>query len=78
MDPDILNTCGTLCPEPIMMLHARLRVLAPGSTLRIDSTDPSTRRDIPDFCRQLGHELLETREHDGIYSFTLKKSTGQP
>jgi tRNA 2-thiouridine synthesizing protein A len=56
-----------------MLLHERLRTLENGAIVRILATDPSTRRDIPKFCRYLRHELLEMDNKDGVYSFIVRK-----
>ena len=55
---DLLDASGLNCPEPVMMLHNKVRDLSPGGLLKVIATDPSTRRDIPKFCVFLGHELL--------------------
>ena len=57
-DPGILDARGLLCPEPVMLLHNRIRDMAPGEELEVLATDPSTERDIPRFCRFLGHTLV--------------------
>ena len=72
--PDhILDATGLFCPEPVMLLHNRIRDLAVGETLQVLATDPSTCRDIPRFCSFLGHELLEQQELDGNYRSLLRK-----
>jgi tRNA 2-thiouridine synthesizing protein A len=72
--PDhILDATGLFCPEPVMLLHNRIRDLAAGETLQVLATDPSTSRDIPKFCSFLGHELLEQEEMDGNYRYLLRK-----
>ena len=53
-----LDTQGLICPEPIMMLHRVIRKADSGDVIEILATDPATTRDIPNFCRHLGHELL--------------------
>ena len=53
-----LDTQGLICPEPIMMLHRVIRKADSGEVIEILATDPATTRDIPNFCRHLGHELL--------------------
>ena len=55
-----LDTCGLLCPEPVMMLHNKVRDMAAGEVVRVIATDPSTQRDIPRFCYFLEHELLHS------------------
>ncbi|MDO5770459.1 MAG: sulfurtransferase TusA [Psychrobacter sp.] len=53
-----LDTKGLICPEPVMMLHKIIRKADGGDVIEIVATDPASTRDIPNFCRHLGHELL--------------------
>ncbi|MDT8344900.1 MAG: sulfurtransferase TusA family protein, partial [Thermohalobaculum sp.] len=39
--------------------------LSPGAVLRIVADDPAARVDVPHFCREQGHELVELREGAG-------------
>lgn len=74
LQPDaILDASGLNCPEPVMMLHNKVRDLQAGHLLQVIATDPSTRRDIPKFCVFLGHELVEQREADGQYLYWIRK-----
>jgi len=68
-----LDASGLFCPEPVMMLHNKIRELNTGEVLEIIATDPSTTRDIPKFCNFLGHELLEQEERDQRFYYYLKK-----
>ena len=73
-EPDLfLDATGLFCPEPVMLLHAKVRELVSGQLLLIAATDPSTERDIAKFCRFLGHELVDQRISDGRYFFLLRK-----
>ena len=54
-----LDTQGLICPEPVMMLHRTIRNAEAGAVIEILATDPATTRDIPNFCRHLGHELVQ-------------------
>ncbi len=54
-----LDTQGLICPEPVMMLHRTIRQADGGDVIEILATDPATTRDIPNFCRHLGHELVQ-------------------
>ncbi len=54
-----LDACGLRCPEPVMMLHTFIRNISPGEVFKVVATDPSTERDIPRFCKFLGHTLLK-------------------
>ena len=68
-----LDATGLVRPEPVMLLHNRIRDIANGETLLVLATDPSTERDIPKFCDFLGHALLEQDELDGNYRYLLRK-----
>lgn len=57
-----LDTLGLICPEPIMLLHKIIRKAESGDIIHITANDPATTRDIPNFCRHLGHTLL-TENH---------------
>lgn len=70
-----LDARGLRCPEPVMMLHQKVRDMAAGELLEVRATDPSTTRDIPKFCRFLGHELV-TEVHDedaDQYRYVIRK-----
>ena len=54
-----LDTQGLISPEPVMMLHRIIRKAEAGAVIEILATDPATTRDIPNFCRHLGHELVK-------------------
>lgn len=68
-----LDTCGLFCPEPVMMLHNKIRDMAPGEVVRVLATDPSTKRDIPKFCNFLEHPLLAQNEQDNQFVYLISK-----
>lgn len=51
-----------------MLLHKVIRKAEGGDIIEILATDPASTRDIPNFCRHLGHELLlsETIDKDTL------------
>ncbi len=72
--PDhILDASGLFCPEPVMLLHNKIRDIAAGEILQVLATDPSTERDIPKFCHFLGHELLAQESFEGNYRYLVRK-----
>ena len=74
-DADItLDACGLYCPEPVMMLHNKVREMASGEVLQVVATDPSTERDIPKFCHFLGHELVGQEQTDDKFFYWIKKA----
>ncbi len=70
----LLETQGLYCPEPVMLLHNKIRDVGAGEVVEVRATDPSTQRDIPRFCSFLGHQLLAER-HDGeLFRYWLRKA----
>lgn len=72
----VLDASGLNCPEPVMLLHKKMRELGAGDVLLVLATDPSTTRDIPKFCTFLGHELLSTSEEGTSYRYRIRKHAG--
>ena len=70
-----LDARGLFCPEPVMMLHGRIKEVAVGHVLRVLATDPSTTRDIVKFCRFLGHDLIDQHEVDDEYRFYIRRQS---
>ncbi|MFZ2843813.1 sulfurtransferase TusA [Psychrobacter sp.] len=72
-----LDTQGLICPEPVMMLHKTIRKADGGDLIEIIATDPATTRDIPNFCRHLGHILVhqETLNEAPTYRYLVKKKS---
>lgn len=69
----LLDATGLFCPEPVMLLHKKVRELAAGELLHVIATDPSTKRDIPKFCVFLGHELVSATEDGTLFRYCIRK-----
>jgi tRNA 2-thiouridine synthesizing protein A len=69
----VLDTRGLFCPEPVMLLHGRVRAMQPGEELTVLATDPSTQRDIARFCEFLGHALLASETRGEEFVFRIRK-----
>lgn len=70
---DELDTCGLLCPLPVLKARKRLAGIEPGALLRVVSDDPAARIDFPHFCAEQGHELVSTDEAQGRLTFVIRK-----
>ncbi len=69
-----LDAKGLMCPEPVMMLHVKVKEMAAGQVLRILATDPSTTRDIKKFCTFLNFEFIsQVEDEQGVFEFLIKK-----
>lgn len=71
----ILDVKGLQCPMPLLKAKKALNDLAPGELLRVVATDPGSVKDFQAFSRQSGHELLDSKNSDGVYSYLLRKKT---
>jgi tRNA 2-thiouridine synthesizing protein A len=63
-EPDVYDLKGLKCPLPVLRAKKRLAGMRPGSRLWLETTDPLAAIDIPAFCSDEGHRLIE-RETSG-------------
>ncbi len=70
-----LDVKGLNCPMPLLKAKKALNEMAAGEQLRVDATDPGSERDFEVFARQSGHQLLEARVDDGVFSYLLLKKS---
>jgi len=68
-----LDALGLRCPEPVMMIRKEIRGMKEGQTLLITADDPATVRDVPSFCRFMGHELVEQNIEQTPFYYLIKK-----
>ena len=69
-----LDARGLNCPEPLMLVRNKIRKMKSGEILHICATDPTTERDLNQFCTFLGHSMLHCSEASGVYEFWIQKS----
>lgn len=62
MTPDapLYDLRGLNCPLPVLKTRRRLAAMPAGATLWVETTDPLAAIDIPAFCNEDGHRLLQT------------------
>ncbi len=71
----VVDALGLKCPEPVMMLHAAIRKAQAGTCLQLLATDPSTERDVANFCRFLNHETVATRHTGEQFVYLIRKAS---
>ena len=69
----ILDTKGLNCPLPVLKAKKAINGLTAGDILQVLAPDPGAVKDFQAFCRATGHELVESGEDAGVYSFLIKK-----
>lgn len=72
---ETLNTLGLRCPEPVMLVRAKIRRMAVGDILEVVADDPATTRDIPSFCRFMDHELVQAETDTRPFRYYIRKLT---
>ncbi len=70
-----LDARGLICPLPVLKLRKRLQALTPGQVMRVLADDPVAVVDIPHFCSEAGHTLLESAV-DGVEQVYFIRKTG--
>lgn len=69
-----LDARGLNCPLPILKAKKAITALESGQILKIVATDPGSVKDFEAFAKQTGHELVESAEAGGEYTFMLKRA----
>ena len=70
----VLDTKGLNCPLPILNGRKTIQKRQAGEVLQVLATDPGAVADFEAFCRQTGHELIESSAEDGVYTFLIKRA----
>lgn len=76
-DEDI-DASGLLCPLPVLKARKRLSGMAEGAVLRIRTTDPAARIDIPHFCVEAGHALVSDQPDGEARVFLIRRAHKTP
>lgn len=68
-----LDLSGLLCPLPVLRARKRLEAMASGAILKVIATDPMSAIDMPHFCNEQGHTLLEQAKDGGALIFRIRR-----
>ena len=68
-----LDLSGLLCPLPVLKARKRLETMPSGGILRVIATDPMSAIDMPHFCNEQGHTLLEQSRDGAALIFSIKR-----
>jgi tRNA 2-thiouridine synthesizing protein A len=68
-----LDASGLICPEPLMLVRNKVREMKTGEVVHVLATDPSTERDLTNFCRFMGHTLLSHERVGATHHYRLRK-----
>ena len=68
-----IDASGLLCPLPVLKARKRLKGMGSGQILRLISTDPAAVVDVPHFCAEAGHDLLETHDEGLAQVYLIRR-----
>lgn len=72
-DLEFYDLRGIHCPLPVLKTRKRLRSMQVGQQLRVRTSDPLAVIDIPHFCQEAGHHLVDTVEETDGHLFVIAK-----
>ncbi len=65
---------GLKCPIPVLKTKKELKNLASGQIIEVISDDVGAKKDIPALLNKIGDELVELKEGEKKFIFTIKKA----
>jgi tRNA 2-thiouridine synthesizing protein A len=72
--PDFVIDCvGLACPMPIFKTANKIKELAPGQVLEVQSDDDGIEKDMPAWCKMTGNEFLGLSKENEEYRVFLRK-----
>lgn len=69
-----LDARGLLCPLPVLKTRKRMQQLPAGACLTVLTDDPAAAIDMPHFCHEAGHVIVDSREVGPELHYTIRKS----
>ncbi len=70
-----LDVSGHKCPIPVLRLRRTLEKLKCGDYVQVKATDPMTLIDIPNFCRESGHNFIRKTEQEDYILYLVEKGS---
>ncbi len=69
-----IDARSSFCPGPLMELISAIKLADVGDEIEVWSSDKGSIKDIPEWVAKVGHEYVETVEHDGYAAIVVKKT----
>jgi tRNA 2-thiouridine synthesizing protein A len=69
-----LDVTNTFCPVPVIRAQEAIRNVPVGEILEIIATDEGSKSDIPAWAKNNGHELIESTENNGVFTFYVRRN----
>ena len=72
-EPILIDARDLLCPLPVLRLRKALATSPPGAEVHLLATDPAAHVDVPHFCTEQGHTLLDVTEIEVATRFHVRR-----
>jgi len=70
----VVDARGTSCPGPILAAKKQIGGVAVGNVMEVMATDSGTLKDIPAWCKKMGHDFLGSFDEAGSIHLFLRKA----
>lgn len=70
----IVDARGVSCPGPILAAKKQIGGLPVGNVMEVLATDSGTLKDIPAWCKKMGHDFLGSYDDAGYLHLFLRKT----
>jgi TusA-related sulfurtransferase len=72
--PVVVDARGVSCPGPILAAKKQIGGVTVGNVMEVLATDSGTLKDIPAWCKKMGHDFLGSFEEAGSIHLFLRKA----
>lgn len=69
----VVDAKGLACPMPIVKAKKGIDSLEHGQIMELQTTDKGSMKDFQAWVNQTKHELIESKEDNGVFTFLVKK-----
>ena len=69
-----IDSRGAGCPGPLMDLIGKIKTADSGTVFELQTTDSSSKNDVPEWVDKAGHELLGIEERDDYWAIYVEKA----
>lgn len=64
---------GLACPLPVVRARLAIDKLTAGDEIEVLATDPGSVADFANWTKMSGHDLIESREDGGVFTYRIRK-----
>ena len=70
-----VDTRGLICPLPVLKLQKLIKSTKKKDKIKLMTDDPAAIVDVPHFCNEQGHQILESSKENGYDLFIIESFT---